>query len=297
MAYTPRSINTIKAQIIGQIPNYPALSALSLNISQVAKYGLWAFISAVAINLLEQLLAIFQSDLEETISAAPVGSEPWLQSKIFEFQYSVTNPQALELVNFAPAYNPIDTTLRIITRGSVKTSPFNQVKVKVAKQEPPVALSAPELSALQSYLTSGGNVTYAGRGRGLGFAGVDIIATSNDADLLFIAGTVFYNGQYSAVIKANVITAINAYLASLPFDGSFSLLGITDAIQTVTGVNDILLTDVAYRANGVAFGLKTYMIQANTTIITTTDTFAGYIIGETTLGETFADRINFVASS
>jgi len=296
MGYTPRTIAAIKQQILDQIPNYPALAALSANLSQVAKYGLWAFITAVGISLLEQLFAIFQTEIETIVKYAPVGSEPWLQQKVLEFQYDALNPQVLTLVNFAPVYDPVDGSKRIITRSSVNTTISNVVLVKVAKSDPPVALSAPELTALQSYLTDGGDGTFAGRGRGLGFAGVDIRASSLTSDKLYLAGTIYYNGQYASTIQAAVIASVDAYLAALPFDGSVSLLGITDAIQSVTGVNDLLLTDVAIRANATAFANKTFMRQNKTDIITIYPTFAGYVVGETTSGETFTDKLIFQTS-
>jgi hypothetical protein len=296
MGYTPRTIAAIKQQIIDQIPNYPALAALSANLSQVAKYGLWAFISSVGINLLEQLFSVFQVEIENIVKYAPVGSEPWMQQKVLEFQYDATTPQILTLVDFAPVYDPVDITKRIITRSSVKTAANNTVYVKVAKNDPPVALSAPELSALQSYLTDGGDGTFAGRGRGLGFAGINIIAQSFTSDKLFLSGTIYYNGQYSPTIQANVIDAINAYLSALPFDGSVSLLGITDAIQSVTGVNDLLLNDVAVRANTTPFLSKIFMRQNKTDILSIYPTYAGYVVEETTSGQTFSDQLIFQAT-
>lgn len=299
MPYTPRTISTIKAQIMDQIPNYPALSALQTNISAVAKFGLWAFISAVGISLLEQLMTAFQEDLEETIKSAPVGSEPWLQSKVFEFQYDAITPQVLDLVDFSPQYNPVDVTKRIITRVAVNTAPNKVVKVLVAKSDPPVALSGLELTALQSYLTNGGDGTFAGRGRGLGFSGIEYRADSLTADKLFLKGTIYYNGQYSSTVQALVISAINSYLAALPFDGSISLLGITDAIQSTGNglvVNDISLIDVAVRPDATAFSNKTYMRQSKQDIITIYPTYAGYIVEETTAGQTFTDQLIFTAS-
>lgn len=267
--------------------------------SQTAIYTIWKYICAVCTLFLEQLIDIKKTEIETVVKAAPVGSEPWLQAKVLEFQYDSVTPQFLTLVNFAPVYNPIDITKRIITRSSVNTGTNNKVYVKVAKSDPPVALSAPELSALQAYLTNGGDGTYAGRGVGLGFAGIDYVAISRDADKLYLAGTIYYNGQYAATIQQSVIDAINAYLLALStsnFNGSISLLGITDAIQSVLGVNDLSLEDVATRPDLTAFANKTYMRQAKTDIITTTPTYAGYIVEETTAGQTFTDKLIFEAS-
>lgn len=261
--------------------------------SQTAIWRLQIYIQAMSQFIVEQLVALKIIEIETIVKNAPVNSEPWLQAKVLEFQYDAITPQLLTLVNFAPQYNPIDVTKRIITRASVNTAPNNNVLVKVAKGEPPVALSGPELSALQSYLTDGGDGTFVGRGRGLGPAGINIIASSTDADKLMVAATIKYNGQYSGTIQATVISAIEAYLANLPFDGSVSLLSITDAIQSVQGVNDILLSSVGIRPDA---GTYTYMVNANTTYITTNATFAGYVVGETNPGFTLADTLIFQAS-
>lgn len=264
--------------------------------SQTAIYSNWKYMNALLQYLLEVLIDLKIISVETIVKNAPVGSAPWLQAKVLEFQYDAITPQILTLVDFAPRYDPIDLTKRIITRASVKTTINNRVLVKVAKNDPPAPLTTPELNAFQSYLTNGGDGTFAGRGRGLGFAGIDIVASSIDADKLYLAGTIYYNGQYASTISASVILTINAYLASLPFDGSITLLGISDAIQAVTGVNNILLTDVAVRADATLFANKTYMRQTQTDIITVYPTYAGYIVEETTGGETFADKLIFTTS-
>jgi hypothetical protein len=289
---TDEIIETMDAEQAAQ----PTLVSELTTPSQTGIYTLWKYITAQIINYVEQLWDAFKIQLEASIATAPVGSESWLQSKVFEFQYSATVPQLLEVVDFAPAYNPVDETLRIITRCAVKTAPNNTVLVKVAKSDPPVALSAPELAALQSYLTDGGDGSYVGRGRGLGFAGINIKAISLSADRLFINGTIYYNGQFASVIAANVIAAINTYMANLPFNGSVSLLDITDAIQSVEGVNDIFLNNVAIRASATAFASKSYLIQSNTTSLTTYPTYAGYIIEEDTVGEDFLTKLTFTPS-
>ena len=281
MPYTPRSISVIKAQIVAQIATYPALSALTTNTSAVAVFNLMAYIVAVSINLLEQLMSVFQSNVEAEILAAPVGSEPWLQSKIFQFQYDSTIPQVVTLINFSPQYAIVDATKQIISRCSVITGSNGQVTIKVATGSTPTVLSAPQLSALQSYVTGGGSGTYSGRGRGIGFAGINYQVFSRAADLIYIAGTITYNGQYSSTIQASVIAAVNNYLANIPFSGYVSLLSLTDAIQSVVGVNDIFLTDVAVRNSTQAFTAKTYMMQSKTTIITSYQLYAGYVVNET----------------
>lgn len=291
---TPRKIADIQAQILAEKAAQSSLSGLT-SPSQTAIYNLWAYIVAVAISLTENVVAIFQSEIETTVSKAAVGSDAWLKAKVLLFQYDSVTPQVLTLVDFVPQYPIINADLRIITRCSVKTIGSKIAVVKVAKSEPPVALSAPQLSSLQSYLTNGGDGTYAGRGVGFGFAGVQINAVSLTSDKLYLKANIYYNGQYSAVIQTTVVTAIENYLKNIDFDGNVKLLSLIDYIQSVPGVIDIKLEDVAMRADATAFGSKTYLVQAFTEIYSTYPTFAGYIVGETTVSNTLNDTITYIA--
>jgi hypothetical protein len=290
-----RTINEIETKFDEAQAAEAGLAGLN-SPSQTAIFTLWKYICSLCQLFLEQLIDFKKVEIEEVVKSAPVGSEPWLQAKVFEFQYDSVVPQVLDLVDFAPQYNPVDVTKRIISRCSVKTTAYKTVRVLVAKSEPPVALSGAEKTALQAYLTNGGDGTFVNRGRALGFAGVTYLADSFNPDRLYLRGSVYYNGQYSSTIQASVITAINAYMAKLPFvDGSLSLLGISDAIQGALGVSDILMADIAVRADSTSFGSKTYLRQNQLDIITIYPTYAGYIVEEDTVGETFSDQLTFIA--
>lgn len=290
-----RSQAVIKAQIISYISGIPIISQLVVNNSQVAYNNNFIDIVARTINFFEQLMDAYKVDLEDKVSKGAVGSDAWLQDRILRFQYDSGTPQIVEIKSdFSVDYVTVDTAKRIITRASVNTTSNQTVTVKVAKQNPPVALSAPELAALQSYLTNTGDGTYAGRGVGIGFAGTKIVATSNDADEIYINADINYNGQYAATIQADVISAINNYLANIDFNGKVYISNLEIAIKSVTGVVDVLLKDVAIRANTTLFANKTYLVQNQTTIIQSYALEAGYAIGETTSGQTFADKLNFI---
>lgn len=278
-----RSTATIQATMDAEQALQTDLTTLN-SPSQTAIYRLWKFITSTIINYLEQLWDIYKAELETQISAAAVGSNAWLQSKVMKFQYSASTPQVLAVdSNFAINYPTIDTTLQIITRCSVTTTSQRVCLVKVAKSDPPVALSAPELSSLSGFLSD------------LNFAGVNYVAQSLTSDKIYIDADIYYNGQYASTISANVITAINAYLASIPFDGKIKLMSLIDAIQAVTGVTDVVLKNVAIRADATAFANKTYLVQNKTSIIPLYQMYAGYATEETTSGYTFTDTLVFIA--
>lgn len=278
-----RSISEIQTSMLDAIAADSVLSTLLTSTSRRAIFRLFTYVVAVAINGLEQLIDIFKSEVETIAAAAAPATPAWLQSQILKFQYSATNPQVIQLINFAPAYPIVDETLRIITRCSVTTNLSNNVLIKVATGEPPAALSAPQLAALQSYVNE------------IGIAGVIYNVTSEASDKLFVQASVYYDGQYSAVISANVIEAIENFLAAIPFNGQMKISDLEEAITGVEGVNDVVLVNVKARSNATAFGSGSFLVQDQQTIGRLWSTIAGYMVGETSTGNTLADSLTFIA--
>jgi hypothetical protein len=223
-----RTIAEIQLQMDSEQALQTGLSGLD-SPSQSAIYTLWKYITASCIYYFEVLLDLYVSEIETKIANAPVGTVQWLKAQCLKFQYSATVPQVVNIgTDFVPAYNPIDTDLQIITRCSVKTLPNQIVSIKVAKGTTPSALSVAELNSFKGYLTD------------ICFAGVQYSAISVASDKLYVQAQIYYNGQYASVISANVITALETYMANLPFDGYVRVSAIEDAIQSVTGVTDVV---------------------------------------------------------
>lgn len=276
-----RSINTIQKTMDTEQALQPDLVALN-SPSQTSVYTLWKFITSTVINYVEQLMDFYKAEIETIIKSAPVGSNEWLKSQMFLFQYDATTPQVLQVdSNFAVNYVTTDATKRLITRCSVKTATNQTVFIKVAKSEPPVALTPTELTSVDGYVND------------KAFAGVKYIVNSYTSDKLFLDAEIFYDGQYSAVIQANVLSAINTYLSNIDFDGTFRVNKLVDAIQGVIGVSDVLIKNLAIRADVTAFASKTYLVQSNTVISLTHNTLAGYLVGETTASNTLNDTLTF----
>jgi hypothetical protein len=276
-----RSINEIQASIIANVQAQPELAAAN-STSKRAIWRLWTFVVAVAINFLEQLMDIFQGEVEATVALSAPQTAQWVQDRVFRFQYDATNPQIVQLINLVPEYPVVDPDLRIVTRCSVRSTVSNQVQVKVAKGEPPAALAALELSALQSYIDI------------IGVAGVEYLVTSTASDKIFIDADIYYNGQFSAVVQTNVIASITNFLASIPFDGSVKMLDLEIAIRNTEGVNDVVFNNVRARKDADPLASATYLIQANELIARLWPTISGYIVGETTAGNTLADTLTFI---
>jgi hypothetical protein len=277
-----RKIELIEKEILDNIAAEPTLAPILTSTSKRAIYRLYAFIISTAIGVLEQLIDIFEANVEATAAAASPASLAWIQKQAFLFQYSTDVPQIIQLINFAPSYPMVDATLRIISRASVTTDLSNSVIVKVATGEPPVALSTDQATALQSYINQ------------VGAAGITYVVKSSNPDQLYLQASVYYRGLYSSVIRANVILAIDTYLSKLDFGGKLKIGDMEQAIRNVDGVTDIILENVQARADTMAFMTGTYLVLNNAIIARLWPTVSGYMISETTTGKTLADTLTFI---
>lgn len=281
-----RSIQQIQQQILDQALADPVLSPLLTSTSKRAIYILWSYIQATAIAMVEQLIDIATALWESIAAKAAPATPNWLQDQIFKFQYSATTPQIIQFINFAPAYPVVDPTLRIITRCSISTTLSGRVLIKVAKGDPPGPLSGPEIAALTAYINPP---------NGEAIAGVNYVISSKNADKLYIAAQVFYQGQYSSVIQFNVITAIETFLANIPFNGQMKVSDLEVAIKGVPGVNDVVLNNVVARPDLVAFGGGTNLVVDDDTVNRLYNTDSGYVVSETDPTHMLADTLIFTA--
>jgi len=280
-----RSVNTILAEIIAAKEAEADLAGLTSD-SHRAIWRLWAFITAASIAIFEQILDVFTANIEAQVAKSAAASTLWVQDKMFKFQYSATDPQIVQLINTIPQYPTVDATLRIITACSVTSGLSNVVNVKIAKSDPYQALSAPELSAAQDYITT------------IGAAGITYTCISLDADRIYIDAEVFYKGQYAAIIQDSVIETINDYLQTLSkvnFDGSIKMTDLEAVIRNVAGVTDVIMKNVRVRPNATAYANGFDLILNNTLLQKDYASAAGYLVEEDTAGYTFADSLTFTA--
>lgn len=274
-----RKIATIKEAIRTEKNNYPVLATIPFAEEGGSKVGILnniADVMAININVFEQLQDAYKSELETIALNAIPGTAAWIKQKVEEFQYDAVTAQYVQLVDLVPMYLVVDETKQIISRAAVIESGNGVVVVKVATSEPPVALSAPEKTSLEQYLDV------------IMPAGPTITVSTALADKLYVGANVYYDGQFSGSIQSDVEAAINNYLATLAFDGVVYVSKIQDAIQSVPGVKDVLLTSIKARQDATVFAGATVLTRQWTTI-------AGYIVEETTSGQTFADSIVYTA--
>lgn len=241
-----RSVSDINTQIVGQlVANFAAIS-ITIDPTKWSKRNimrLLCFTFATCVAYLEQLMDVLKAAIETQVAQSAAASPLWIQAQMFNFQYSASSPQVLQLVNTVPAYPVVDPTLRIITGCSVSSITPNEVKIKVAKQNPFVALASGEISSAQGFINL------------IGTAGINYTVVSQAADTLDINANVYYQGQYAALISTNVLAAIDAFLQNISltnFDGSIKLSEIEAAILNVTGVNDVEILNMQATAYGAS---------------------------------------------
>lgn len=280
-----RTVNEIYATIVAAKEAEADLAGLTSD-SNRAIWRLWAFITASCQAIFEQIMDAYVVALDTIISKSPGASTLWIQDKMFKFQYDATNPQIVQLIDLAPQYPVVDETKRIITACSVTSGISNVVNIKIAKGDPYEALTVSELSAAQSYINT------------IGVAGITYTCISLAADKIYIDADIYYTGQYSAIIEDSVINALNSYLQTLSktnFDGSIKMSDLEGLIRNVAGVTDVVMNNVRVRPDATAFADATYLIQDNTLLQKDYNSSAGYLVGETTSGQTFADSLTFTA--
>ena len=284
-----RSVNNINQYIVSNLVVNFAAIGITINPVLWSKRNLLrqiCFTVAVCQAYLEQLQDVFKAELEATVNKAAPASTAWVQDKIFKFQYSATNPQVIALVDTVAVYPVVDTTLRIITACSVTTDISNSVIIKAAKSNPLTALNDAESASLQGYI----NI--------IGIAGINYTVQTLYPDKIFIGAQIFYQGQYAAVIQANVINTILNFLQNLSqsnFNGALKMSDLEAVIRNVTGVNDVVLNNVRGRAATDLFSAGIDLILGTSVLQRQWLTIAGYIAQEDTATKTLADTLIFTA--
>jgi hypothetical protein len=252
-----RSIPVIYNQLLQQKQAQSALSSLT-STSQVSLWNLWLWITAVGQNLFEQLCDTFKANIEAQIANAPVFTPQWIVQMCKNFQYSSSIPQIVQLNGSVTYpyltinYPVVNTTLCPVTQAAVMATTNQQLLIKVATGSPGSLVpldgapgtSGSIVTALVSYLNE------------ILTPDTHYVIINDIADELLIQAQVYYNASYSGVIQANMVAAINNYLAGIPFDGVFTVSDLENAMLAVAGVTDVVLNNVFWRTD--AQGNPTY---------------------------------------
>lgn len=231
-----RTKEEIYNSIISQKESFTELNTLS-STSITAIWKKWAAVVATIIYYFETQLDLFKSEIVKITENSVVGRADWYVQKAYEFQYG----DDLTVIDGVIKYETIDLTKRIIKRAAYSKDITNNTLIKVATTDNVgniMAINTTEMQAFTDYINN------------LMFAGSYIAIQSANTDYIKIFADVYYDPlKFADEVKANVISAIKTYLASLPFDGSVKRNAIIDAIQSVDGVEDVEITTLEVRTN------------------------------------------------
>lgn len=212
--------------------------------SRVSIENILFYVIAYSIYILERIFDNSIAAIKSYIDAVRPHTQSWYANKIKSFQYGDSLPVDSDV------YPTIIDDHKIISNCSVSEE-LGYLKIKVAKDQSGTLtlLSNEELEALN---------TYAYRVKD---AGVRLSIVSLAADVVRVNTIIYYdplvlksdgtkiNGQSGVVV---VHEQIKTYLKNLPFDGLFSIMDLTDAIQHVEGVSIVQVTQVRSRtATGI----------------------------------------------
>jgi hypothetical protein len=277
-----RSVDTIVAAMQADLAADPVLSSLLTSTSLTKIYGLWIQIVARCVNLFEQAQDIYLANNEILVNRGVYATVSWIQYEVTQFQYSATTAQAVQVnPDFSITYPTINTSLQIVSNCSVTTAISGLVSIKVATGNPPAQLSSLQVTALDSYLD---NVLP---------PDLNYQIINATADLFMLGATIYYNGQYSAVIQTNVIAALNAYIASFTganFNGEVKLDDIRTVVKNVQGVTDIVFNNVTLTPQ---VGVPTNLVTSNTVNFREIIAYAGYINNASAPND-FANTLTFL---
>jgi hypothetical protein len=208
----------------------------------VAIWRIWAWIVATAIYVHEVYFDLFKIEIESIASSATVGTVDWYVATIKLFQFG----DSLILQGLKYVYPILDTTKQIVKRCAIEEKQDGSLRIKVAKVD-----SSNNLIALDTVSEVPALISYIKKIR---FAGTRFTVFTNNGDYLKVFYTVYYDPIISiATLQMNVETAIVAFVTNLNFNGELLVSKLTDVIQTVTGVKDVVFVSGEASFNGVNY--------------------------------------------
>lgn len=207
-------------------------------------------IMAAAIYVLEAIFDAFRRDVDKKIADAVVATIPWYHKICLEYQHGdamILNESTYEYV-----YEVVDDSKKIIKYAACRDR-GGGVYILVAgmgEDGYPKALSNDVLTAFREYVSRRKP------------AGVITDVFSYDPDDIKMQIRVQYdpmliNSDGSSIADPSVYpveVAINNYLASILYGGTFNRNKLIDAVQSVEGVKDLILGEVNVKiANAQAY--------------------------------------------
>jgi hypothetical protein len=224
----------------GLIPAPDSAQTLLTDLTSSSKVAIWRlffWVVAVSIWSHEKLFDIFKAEVIEIGNNLITGTRNWYRIQAESFQYGdalTWNPTTLKF-----EYPTGSTGAKVVKHASVREA-VGILRIKVAKDDGAgslTPLSTPEKNAFETYINQ------------IKFAGTPVSIVNLSADLLKLQVDIYYNPLLLTDVGESILSnmvfpvrdAINNHLLNLPFDGTYNLTKLTDAIQNAEGVIDTVI--------------------------------------------------------
>ena len=251
-----RSINEIKKTMtdafmadadIREKYGLPADATFDERFSAVSLENILVYIVAACCHVLEVFFDTHKSEVDAKISRAVVASVPWYHKLALQFQYGdrlVFDDTTQQFV-----YAAQDTKKQVVKYVAVRDRGTSiQMLVAGEKDSRPEPLSDDVLTAFKNYMNR------------VKIAGVVLAIRSLPSDTVSSSATICVdplsidrNGTRISDGSKPVETAIENYLKSILYGGTFNKTKLVDAIQGVEGVTDVELFSCSYSTDGKSF--------------------------------------------
>jgi hypothetical protein len=246
------TIKTSQPDLTDLTPTSTTATDLKTDLSSgsvVAVWRLWLWIMAVATHVHELLFDKHITEVEAIHVGREWGTLTFLRDRTLEFQLG----DSFDWNNVQFAYNPVVTANQIVKRCAVVVSGF-QILFKVAKLDvsgDPEKLSAPEISALETYIDR------------IVYAGTTFSVISDDPDDIIVDLNVVFDPLIiapdgSLITNAAVfpvVDSINSFIKDLPFNGVLNVTSLVDDLQTIVGVVDPTMVSASSKFGGYAYAV------------------------------------------
>ena len=202
-------------------------------------------IMAAAIYTLEAIFDAFRREIDTKVAGSVVASIPWYHKICLEYQHG--DKLVLNEATSEYGYEIIDDSKRMVKFAACRDR-GGGVYILVAKEGAdgyPEALSNDVLTAFREYVNKrkpAGIIT-------------DVYSYNPDDITLSIRvqyDPILMNSDGSLISDPSVFPvedAINDYLASILYGGTFNRNKLIDAVQSADGVQDLILGDVSAKAS------------------------------------------------
>ncbi len=266
-----RTILQIQTDIIAA-KNADATLAGLTSPSTTAIWRLWTYVIAFAMWTQEVLFDKHKAEVDDTIANTRPGTLKWYVYKAKQFQYGVLLPADTDV------YPTVDESALVIKYAAAVELP-TLLRVKVA------TITAGVLARVDGTATTGTLGAFNAYLARIKYAGVRVIGTSGDPDLLRPKINIYYDAlvldnsgqRLDGTSNTPVKDAINTFLLSLPFNGLFILNRLREYIET--NVEGVVIGDIVFAEGNYAAVFTPIIYEYNPD--------AGYMILDDTYFNTY----------